>query len=129
MIIECEAGHAYENIPVTEGFHDIPKRCHICGAQITSVKLTGSSAITGAGGFAGMPPPSEWSTQAPLEAGWYWDKEAEKNMGKPVAARVFCNDKTLHVSIFLLHDESPRHAIGQPHDFPGEWSGPVDMPK
>lgn len=33
MIVQCESGLTYENIPVTDGFHDIPKRCHICGAQ------------------------------------------------------------------------------------------------
>ena len=56
MIVQCESGHTYENIPVTDGFHDIPKRCHICGAQIANVKLTGSSTISGAGGFAGVAP-------------------------------------------------------------------------
>ena len=129
MIVECEGGHTYENIPVTDGFHDIPKRCHICGAQIASVKLTGSSMISGAGGFAGMARPSGWSPQPPAVAGWFWYKDARKNLGKPVAARVFWNGKTLHVSMFLLHDPSPRHEIGQLKDFDGEWSGPVEMSK
>jgi hypothetical protein len=127
MIVECEAGHRYENIPVTQGFHDIPKRCHICGANLVNVKLTHTSTISGAGGFAGMPPPSEWSTQPPTKAGWYWYKEAEKTLENPIAARIFWDNHVLHASMFFSQSDPPRQEIGQLKEFPGEWSGPVEM--
>jgi len=114
MIVYREKGHAYENIPVTAGFHEIPTRCYICGAKVASDRLTGSSRITGAGGFSRMPPPSDWSSQPPVGSGWYWYKHLDTNEGKPTAAWVFCNAKTLHVSMFLTEGETSRQEIGRP---------------
>jgi hypothetical protein len=128
MIVECAAGHTYENIPITEGFHEIPKHCYICGAQILSAKLIGSSTITGAGGFPGMAPPSEWSSCPPVVSGWYWYKEPGRNQDQPMAAQVFWDGETLQASMFLSQGETPRRESGKAEDFPGDWCGPVGMP-
>jgi hypothetical protein len=64
MIVECEAGHRYEEIPVTTGFHQIPKVCFICGLQIVSARLGGPSTITGARGYAGTAASTEGTAQS-----------------------------------------------------------------
>ena len=62
MILQCEAGHEYEDIPTTEGFYTIKQSCWICGAPIVDVRIGETSRIVGAKGFAGgfAPSPLIW---------------------------------------------------------------------
>lgn len=69
-----------------------------------------------------------WTSDKPIKAGWYFYREAGKNMDKPVSVWVYLLGKQVYVSMFAPHEAVPRIHHGQARDFPGEWWGPLEVP-
>jgi hypothetical protein len=70
-----------------------------------------------------------WTIDKPAQSGWYWYREPEKNIGKPMSAWVFTDGPLVFVSLFAPHSDIPRQESGQTKDFNGEWWGPIKVPE
>lgn len=69
----------------------------------------------------------KWTSDKPTASGWYWYREAVKNMGKPMAAWVY-NAPYLYVCLCPVQDADKTLRTTRVTDQTGEWWGPVEIP-
>ncbi len=69
-----------------------------------------------------------WTTSKPTVPGWYWYKEAGKNVGLPMPASVFGNS-ILYACRYGPHELLQFREAHRLDECPGLWWGPVSVPE
>ena len=70
-----------------------------------------------------------WTKDKPSSLGWYWYRQPDFNMDKPMPAWVFDSHRLFYVQLMPVHEPSNAPVAKNVKDYDGEWYGPMEAPK